>query len=235
MANERNSKPDDPSRPVTKETDDALRDHGSKIAELLRLAAKADTEDKGKSATADGDPEVDRETLEKELERRVKEAFLFYEQKFSTLPSVSRLRELWKERKIDENDPIWLMTDVLALYDARGQIALQQIVRILRACQDLNQFTIAEMRRALDMAAKVQLAAEEMNAKADAVMQHMQAFAGMLSKYEKQFPVLLNAMYKVTNILDTRNKAAVYELAAIVAGATLLGGGGMYALMKWLG
>jgi hypothetical protein len=197
---------------------------------LQEAVEQAKKEQQGAAADlhdgADEDPEEraqQRQVLEEELERRVKDAFLFYEQRFAQLPSVSRLRELWKERRIEDTDPIWLMTDVLALYDARGQIALQQIVRILRACQELNQHTISEMRDALEQASRLQLVVAEMNPKIDGVLARMTDFGTLMGRFEKQVPTLLNTMYRATSILDTRSKRAVWELVGIVAGAVAVG------------
>ncbi|WP_415907084.1 hypothetical protein [Oleiharenicola sp. Vm1] len=194
---------------------------GSMLTDLVREAATGAAQDGAPAAPLSMEQ---RAALEAEFRRKVEEAFQFYEKMFPQMPSMENLRKLWKERQVTESDPIWLMADVLALYDTRGQLVLSQIVRILRSSQDLSQFTIDELRGAIETATKLQMASADAGARADVMLQRMADFAVMMEKYNREVPTLLNAMYRATQVLDTRSQRAIWELAGIVAAAMTAGG-----------
>lgn len=194
---------------------------GSMLTDLVREAANGAAKDGAPAAPLSIEQ---RTALEAEFRRKVEEAFQFYEKMFPQMPSMENLRKLWKERQVTESDPIWLMADVLALYDTRGQLVLSQIVRILRSSQDLSQFTIDELRGAIETATKLQMASADAGARADVMLQRMSDFAVMMDKYNREVPTLLNAMYRATQVLDTRSQRAIWELVGIVAASMTAGG-----------
>lgn len=191
------------------------------LTDLVREAAVGASKDGAQTTPLSMEQ---RAALEAEFRRKVEEAFQFYEKMFPQMPSMENLRKLWKERQVTESDPIWLMADVLALYDTRGQLVLSQIVRILRSSQDLSQFTIDELRGAIETATKLQMASADAGARADVMLQRMADFAVMMEKYNREVPTLLNAMYRATQVLDTRSQRAIWELVGIVAAAMTAGG-----------
>lgn len=89
--------------------------------------------------------EEEEERLHLELEQNYLAAVRVFETRFADLPPISKLRQLWQEKKIAEDDPVWLMVEVMSLHDARSQLILAQVMKILKAADALIQYSVGRV------------------------------------------------------------------------------------------
>jgi hypothetical protein len=161
--------------------------------------------------------------MREDAERILSETLDTYQTRFANLPAMQRLRVLWKERRIDETDPVWLMVEALSILDARSQLQFAQVIRIHRAYDDVSKLSMTELRGVLQEALSLRDAIEPLTAQiVKLTEENRQMVAGMAS-YSVMFPQLLELTAQAIDLHGGANRRAKWELCCMVTGAVIAG------------
>lgn len=161
--------------------------------------------------------------LREEAERVIEETLRIYETRFANIPQLQRLRILWQERRIEEHDPVFLMIEGLSLVDARSQLQLAQVVRIMRAYENLTQYTAKEMRGMLNEVLQIRQTTEPLLAAMLKVTKEAQGLAQTMEKFAALAPELMEVVQAAIQLQNRANVKTRITDACIYAGLVALG------------
>jgi hypothetical protein len=163
------------------------------------------------------------EQLRADAVRIYQDALRVYQSRLSELPSMQRLRERWKARKIADDDPIMMNMEVLAIADARQQIVLSQVMNLLQAFEQITRIYARQVRLGVTEVAasrKETAAYAENLAKAKA---SQDALSRAIVDYGRELPELLETMAGVRRLCDATSRKARIELMGIGAVLVVVG------------
>jgi hypothetical protein len=163
------------------------------------------------------------EALRVESVRLTDEAVRIYETKFATLPAVTKLREKWKRHELGDEDPAWILIEALSLSDARSQLQLHQIVRIIKAFDDLSRYSVAQIRDSVETALDLKTSLAEFSAKQKGVNESQGRLERGLGEFNKLVPELLDVVQKAVVLGRTENRRTRWEIAGMCAACVLVG------------
>jgi hypothetical protein len=161
--------------------------------------------------------------MREEAERIVDETLRLYETSFSKLPALTRLRVLWKERKIESTDPIWLMVEALTLNDSRGQLQFSQIVRLFKANEEMSRYTAQELRQVVMDAMQLREAIVPLTEAMEENTEETRKLTKHLAKFSELAPELLELVGTAIHIQGKNNRLNKWEQALIYAACTGVG------------
>ncbi|AHF95022.1 hypothetical protein OPIT5_00365 (plasmid) [Opitutaceae bacterium TAV5] len=175
-------------------------------------------------------PVEDREALAKladEMEHFFAQAVRIYGIAFTKLPAVVNMRTRWKERKLSDDDPAFLVHESLCMSDARSQLALQQMTNVVHAFVRMTQIYAARMRNATEEVASTRK--ETARYSSDLARSHtlLENLTKSLGEYGKELPGLIDAMkvnHELTESHTWKSKAQLIVMGAVTMGLGLLVG-----------
>lgn len=168
----------------------------------------------------EGEEDIDltpeeEEKLLAELEANYQQAVRVFETKFVDLPSIAQIRALWREKKITDEDPIWTVVETMSLHDARSQLMLSQVMRVISTGHDLMRFSVRRVERVQRDLARVTEEAGRMEARVIEAKAEVSALNDQLALFGKTMPELLEAMARSQEANDSATWRAKGELIGI--------------------
>lgn len=164
----------------------------------------------------------DRRSMMENLRRSEHEREVL-EKRFDELPAIQHLRELWQERSLLPNDPVFLLVEVLGLYEERQKKTLKQLMRVLEASDRFTVDGLMEIEERIKSVEKmekssakllpVMLQSNEMNDK----------LIGTLESIAETFMSLRDTLFEVKELLDERGLTKVLAAVASPVAAAVAG------------
>jgi hypothetical protein len=141
------------------------------------------------------------------------------ERRFDELPAIQHLRELWQERSLLPNDPVFLLVEVLGLYEERQKKTLRQFMEVLRASDRFTVDGLMEMEQRIKDIEKMERSAAKVRPAMEGCDERMQGLMGVLPDLAEHFEAIRDKLSETCEMLDQRGwkQVAINVLTPVVS------------------
>lgn len=171
----------------------------------------------------DDDFESEVADLSDDARREFDEAMKLYKSRFASLPSMQRVTELWKNRGVRDDDPVFMLIEVLSLHDARDQLAHSQAMRLHELFERATTVYVRQIRAAAESVKESREASAKLTAEAAALGRTSQALGKYTETLAREMPSVIESIRVARQLLDFSTQRAKWQLVAIIGGALMAG------------
>lgn len=171
----------------------------------------------------DDDWESEIAELGEEARHEYEEAMKLYKSRFATLPSMQRVTELWKNRGVREDDPVFMLIEVLSLHDARDQLAHSQAMRLHELFERATEVYVRQIRSAAESVEASRDASLKLTGEAASLGKASQALGKYTDTLGREIPSIIESIRVARQLLDFSTQRAKWQLVAIIGGSIMAG------------
>jgi hypothetical protein len=169
------------------------------------------------------DIDMQVEALRERAQREAEQAEEFYKVRFADLPSLQRVRERWLARGIREDDPVFMLIEVLSLHDARDQMAHKGVERLLMTFQEATGLYISKVATAAEDVARSRQETQMLLSQVKQIADTAQALGNYTSQLAQEMPSIVESMRANRQLLDVATPGARWHFVGMIAAAVAAG------------
>lgn len=179
--------------------------------------------DAGDLPDDDAESEAELLQLNEDARREYLEQQKLYKMRLATLPSMQRISELWKNRSVREDDPVFMLIEVLSLHDARDQLSHTQAMRLHELFEKAAAVYVRQIRVAADSVKESREASLRLTAEAAALGKTAQTLGKYTEELGREMPSIIESIRVARQLLDFSTQRAKWQLVAIIGGSVCVG------------
>jgi hypothetical protein len=136
---------------------------------------------------------------------------------------MQRVTERWKNRSVREDDPVFMLIEVLSLHDARDQLSFTQAMRLHELFERAASVYVRQIRIAADSVKESREASLRLTSEAATLGKTAQALGGYTQELGREMPSIIESIRVARQLLDFSTQRAKWQLVAIIGGSVCVG------------
>lgn len=144
-----------------------------------------------------------------DAQKRYRDAMLKYlcsDQAFANMPAMKEAKIKWEAKGYADDDPIFLVIELLGCFESKGRMMDQRIMEAVEAASDLNHIATLEACAAVQSLQPIQKTLADLNRHLEETSKQNAAILAQIEKLIKALPVYHQQVKNATILLDNQAK-----------------------------